>query len=154
MCGIYGITERNEKLISDIIKKCSHRGPDGFGIHTSDNLTLGHNLLSITSKVANGTQPWISERENILIYNGEIFNYNDLLTIYKNKFLPKTSCDTELLSWLLDNFPYEKVISSLIDSMHALVWFNKSSNEIILSRDHAGIKPLYFAFVNSGIIFC
>lgn len=153
MCGIYGITERNEKLISDIIKKCSHRGPDGSGIHISDNLTLGHNLLSITSKVAKGAQPWISERENILIYNGEIFNYNDLLTIYKNKFLPKTTCDTELLSWLFDNFPYEKVISSLIDSMHALVWFNKSSNEIILSRDHAGIKPLYFAFVNSGIIF-
>jgi len=154
MCGIYGITERNEKLISDIIKKCSHRGPDGFGIHTSDNLTLGHNLLSITSKVANGTQPWVSERKNILIYNGEIFNYNELLTNYKNKFLPKTTCDTELLSWLFDNFPYEKVISSLIDSMHALVWYNKASNEIILSRDHAGIKPLYFAFVNSGIIFC
>ncbi len=153
MCGIYGITERNEKLISDIIKKCSHRGPDGSGIHTSDNITLGHNLLSITSKASNSAQPWISERGNILTYNGEIFNYNDLLNIYKNKFLPKTTCDTELLSWLFDNFPYEKVISSLIDSMHSLAWYNKSSNEIILSRDHAGIKPLYFAFVNSGIIF-
>ena len=153
MCGIYGITERNEKLISDIIKKCSHRGPDGSSIHTSDNLTLGHNLLSITSKVANAKQPWISERGNILIYNGEIFNYNELLDIYKNKFLPKTTCDTELLSWLFDYFPYEKVISNLIDSMHALAWYSRSKNEIILSRDHAGIKPLYFAFVNSGIIF-
>ena len=53
-----------------------------------------------------------------------------------------------------DNFEYEKVISRIIDSMHALVWYNKSTNEIILSRDHAGIKPLYYAFVKSGIIFC
>ena len=37
--------------------------------------------------------------------------------------------------------------------MHAFAWYNQSKNEIILSRDHAGIKPLYFAFLNSGIIF-
>ena len=154
MCGIYGITERNKKLIESIILKCSHRGPDGSGIHETDNLTLGHNLLSITSSASQAKQPWISDRQNVLIFNGEIFNYNDLINIYKDSFLPKTTCDTELLSWLFDNFEYEKVISSIIDSMHSLVWYNKSKNEIILSRDHAGIKPLYFAFIKSGIIFC
>ncbi len=154
MCGIYGITEKNEKLIKNIIKKCSHRGPDGHDIFSTDNLTLGHNLLSITSKVNDGKQPWISERKNVLVYNGEIFNYDDLLNIYKEKFIPKTTCDTELLSWLFDNFPYEKVITDIIDSMHSIVWYNNSKNELILSRDHAGIKPLYFAFINSGIIFC
>ena len=154
MCGIYGITEKNESLIKNIIKKCSHRGPDGFDIYSTDRLTLGHNLLSITSKPKEGKQPWVSERKNVLIYNGEIFNYNDLVNVYKDKFFPKTTCDTELLSWLLDNYSYEKVISDIIDSMHAIVWYNKSNNEIILSRDHAGIKPLYFAFINSGIIFC
>ena len=154
MCGIYGITERNKKLIENIIQICSHRGPDGSDIFVNDNLTLGHNLLSITSKAVEGKQPWVSERGNVLIYNGEIFNYNDLIKTYGNRFFPKTSCDTELLGWLLDNFKYEDVVSNIIDSMHALVWYNKSSNEIILSRDHAGIKPLYFAFVKSGIIFC
>ncbi len=154
MCGIYGITEKNEKLIRKIIFECSHRGPDGSDIFSNDQLTLGHNLLSITSKPNEGKQPWISEQENVLVYNGEIFNYNHLINIYKDKFFPKSSCDTELLSWLLDNFPYEKVLSNLIDSMHSIAWYNKSKNEIILSRDHAGIKPLYFAFINSGIIFC
>ena len=71
MCGIYGITERNKKVIENIIEKCSQRGPDGSGIHITDNLTLGHNLLSITSKSKDGKQPWISERENVLIFNGE-----------------------------------------------------------------------------------
>lgn len=154
MCGIYGITEKNEGLIRNIIKQCSHRGPDGSDIFSNDNLTLGHNLLSITSKPNDGKQPWISDRNNVLVYNGEIFNYEDLLNTYKDKFFPRTTCDTELLSWLLDNIPYEKVLSNLLDSMHAIAWYNKSKNEIILSRDHAGIKPLYFAFVNSGIIFC
>ncbi len=154
MCGIYGITERNKKLIKTIIQKCSHRGPDGSDIYETDYLTLGHNLLSITSSSNEGRQPWVSERGNVLIYNGEIFNYNNLIKTYKNEFVPKTTCDTELLSWLFDNFEYEKVISRIIDSMHALVWYNKYTNEIILSRDHAGIKPLYYAFVKSGIIFC
>lgn len=154
MCGIYGITENNEILIKNLIKKCSHRGPDGSDVYANDNLTLGHNLLSITSKPDEGRQPWISDRGNILVYNGEIFNYGDLLNNYKHKFYPKTTCDTELLSWLLDNFPYQKVLSNLIDSMHSIAWYNKSKNEIILSRDHAGIKPLYFALVSSGIIFC
>ncbi|MDC3023397.1 asparagine synthase (glutamine-hydrolyzing) [Pelagibacteraceae bacterium] len=154
MCGIYGITEKNKNLVLDIIKKCSHRGPDAQDIYLSENLTLGHNLLSITSKPNEGTQPWVSERGNVLIYNGEIFNYNELKYNYKDKFNPRTTCDTELLSWLLDNFGYENVFSNLIDSMHALVWYNKSENEIILSRDHAGIKPLYFGLVKSGLIFC
>ena len=49
MCGIFGITEKNPSLIRKMIDKCSHRGPDGSVIWSNDNITLGHNLLSITS---------------------------------------------------------------------------------------------------------
>ena len=120
MCGIYGFTENNKNLISDIIKTCSHRGPDGQDIYISDTITLGHNLLAITSKPLEGKQPWLSNRKNVLIYNGEIFNYNDLIERFKDKFIPQTTCDTELLSWLLDNYSYEEVFTNLIDSMHAI----------------------------------
>ena len=54
MCGIYGITEENPKIIREIINKCSHRGPNGSGIYSSEKVTLGHNLLSITSKPDDG----------------------------------------------------------------------------------------------------
>ena len=153
MCGIFGITEKNPKLIKNIIDKCSHRGPDGNSIWSNESVTLGHNLLSITSKPKDGTQPFTTQKGNILTYNGEIFNYNNLLKKFKDKFIPKTSCDTELLGWLLDSFSYEEVICNLVDSMHAFVFYNKKNNEIILSRDHAGIKPLYFSEVKNGIIF-
>ena len=153
MCGIFGITENNPNLIKNIINKCQHRGPDGSDIYTADNLTLGHNLLSITSDPKNSKQPWISPKKNVLIYNGEIFNYNELIQKYKNKFVPKSTCDTELLSWLLDQNSYEHVIQNVIDSMHSFVFYNKDKNELILSRDHAGIKPLYFSTIKSGIVF-
>ena len=153
MCGIFGITEKNPSIIKKIINKCSHRGPDGNSIWSNDNLTLGHNLLSITSKPKDGAQPYVTKKGNVLTYNGEIFNYNYLLKKFKNKFNPVTTCDTELIGWLLDNFSYEETICSLIDSMHAFVFYNKSNNEIVLSRDHAGIKPLYFSEVKSGIVF-
>ncbi len=153
MCGIFGITENNPELIKNIITKCSHRGPDGSSIWSQDNLTLGHNLLSITSRPEYGSQPHVTKNKNVLTYNGEIFNYHNLLSKFKDKFIPKTSCDTELLGWLLDNYEYDKVICELIDSMHAFVFFNREKNEIVLSRDHVGIKPLYFSEVKNGIIF-
>lgn len=153
MCGIFGITENNKSLVKNMINRCAHRGPDGNSIWSNEYLTLGHNLLAITSKPEDGVQPHTTNNGNILTYNGEIFNYNQLVNKFKNKFIPKSTCDTELLGWLLDNFRYEEVICNLIDSMHAFVFFNKNKNEIVLSRDHVGIKPLYFAEVKNGIVF-
>lgn len=153
MCGIYGITENNPSIVRKMIDVCSHRGPDGSNTFNNDYLTLGHNLLSITSNPSDSIQPWISESGNVLVFNGEIFNYKQLLKRFNNQFIPKSSCDTELLSWLLDNYSYEDVISNFIDSMHALAFFNKNKNELVLSRDHVGIKPLYFCLNQKGLIF-
>lgn len=153
MCGIFGITEKNTNLVAAMINQSSHRGPDGSSVWSNNHLTLGHNLLSITSKPTDGAQPYVTSKGNVLTYNGEIFNYNYLIKKFKNKFMPKTTCDTEILGWLLDNYDYQEVISNQIDSMHAFVFFNKEKNEIILSRDHVGIKPLYFSEFKNGIVF-
>ncbi len=153
MCGIYGITEKNFNIISKNINTCSHRGPDGSSIWLNDKITLGHNLLSITSNPEDGKQPWITENKNVLVYNGEVFNYYEIRDKFKNKFFPKTKCDTELLVWLLENFNYIKVIDEILDSMHAFAFYNAAKEELILSRDHAGIKPLYYAELPCGIVF-
>ena len=153
MCGIYGISENNVKLVDSLIKASLHRGPDGSGIWSNSQVTLGHNLLAITDKPESSNQPIVSELENVLIYNGEIFNYEELLTKFHNKFFPKTNCDTELLSWLLDNFEPLDVIENIIDSMHAFAYYDQKKNHLILSRDHAGIKPLYYIEEGNKIIF-
>ncbi len=60
MCGIYGITENNRKLISQYINVCQHRGPNGSGIWNNDQITLGHNLLAITDDPSTSQQPWMT----------------------------------------------------------------------------------------------
>ena len=150
MCGIYGITQRNEQFIQHYINTCSHRGPDGQGIWSNDKITLGHNLLSITDQPSNSKQPWITPRGNILIYNGEIFNYSDLVKKYTN-FQPRTTCDTEILAWGLDCYGIDFV--DQIDSMHGFAYYDTNKNELTVSRDHAGIKPIYYAEIECGLVF-
>ena len=154
MCGIYGITDHNPTLIQNYIKTCSHRGPDGEKVwwDPDHKLTLGHNLLSIMSSPQLSVQPWKTPNKNWLVYNGEIFNYYDLKAKYMNKgFAGITGCDTELLAWGLDTFGLNFI--NEIDSMHSFAYYKVKEKELWLSRDHAGIKPLYYAEVKEGLIF-
>ena len=111
MCGIYGITEKNPKIIKNIIEKCSHRGPNGSGIYSSENLTLGHNLLSITSSPKDGKQPWKSPKENVLIYNGEIFNYKR--GFVKDCTVPKSYNRRSVYYPLIDCISYDRRPNSI-----------------------------------------
>ena len=150
MCGIYGITEQNKQWIKSYINKCHYRGPDMNKMFFDENITLGHNLLSITDTPLQGLQPWKTDNGNILIYNGEIFNYVELLKKYKN-FKPKTQCDTELLAWGLDQYGIEFI--DQIDSQHAFAFWVPKEKSVYLSRDHAGIKPLYYAMTRGILVF-
>ncbi len=149
MCGIYGITERNPDFINSYIRQCSHRGPDGSSIWYDDDISLGHNLLAITSEPAQGKQP-VETKHGVLTYNGEIFNYANL--IKETDWIPQTTCDTEYLSHALGTMPYETV-NEKIDSMHAYAYYRKATKHLILSRDHVGIKPLYYAEIPQGLVF-
>ena len=150
MCGIYGITDKDYGFIDQYIKTCKHRGPDGQGIWKGDNVTLGHNLLSIMAESNMSTQPWITPNKNILVYNGEIFNYYELKQKYK-EFKDTTKCDTELLAWGLDTFGLKFLDE--IDSMHGFAYYKVKEQQLWLSRDHAGIKPLFYAETKQGLVF-
>lgn len=153
MCGIYGFTWVDESLLSKMIEKSKHRGPDNTSTYTDNlNISLGHNLLAITDHPQESKQPWKTPEGNILIYNGEIFNYEDLCEKYYDIFHPHTKCDTELLAWGLDKFGISFI--EQIDSQHAFALWNKKDLTITLSRDHVGIKPLYYRFMGGkGIQF-
>ena len=150
MCGIYGITDNDPEFIKDYIETCKHRGPDGSDVWTSDDITLGHNLLSIMAEPDQSRQPWKTPKGNILVYNGEIFNYNELVEKYKN-FVNSTGCDTELLAWGLDEYGISFIDE--IDSMHGFAYYEIKRNTVTLSRDHAGIKPLFYAKIDKGLVF-
>ena len=154
MCGIYGITDHDPVFIQNYITKCKHRGPDAQKVWWDPDykMTLGHNLLSIMGNPKVAVQPWKTPKGNWLVYNGEIFNYYDLKQRFKNiGFAGITGCDTELLAWGLDTFGAKFVHE--IDSMHAFAYYQPKKNKLILSRDHAGIKPLYYAEIKEGLVF-
>ena len=150
MCGIYGITEHNPAFIKQFIEVCKHRGPDGSSVWHNDKITLGHNLLSIMGEPGNATQPWTTPKGNILVYNGEIFNYYELKDKYK-EFTDTSGCDTELLAWGLDKFGLSFIDE--IDSMHGFAYYEIDKNTLTLSRDHAGVKPVYYAEIKEGLVF-
>jgi asparagine synthase (glutamine-hydrolysing) len=152
MCGIYGITDKDPEFINQYINKCKHRGPDGQSVWHDNTVTLGHNLLSIMADPNVSKQPWITPKGNILVYNGEIFNYYELKQKYNsNGFAGTTGCDTELLAWGLDKFGLDFI--NEIDSMHGFAYYEVDKKQITLSRDHAGIKPVFYAEVSQGLIF-
>ena len=150
MCGVVGISSRDETYIDKALSSIKHRGPDGAGKYIGATVSLGHCLLAITSAPKEGNQPYKTPRNNILVYNGEIFNYDDLVK-QETEFNPKTTCDTELLAWGLDTYGIDFVHK--IDSMHAFVYYDTSKEKLYLSRDHVGIKPLYYARCKEGIVF-
>ena len=150
MCGIYGITARDPEFINQFIKKCKHRGPNGQDVWHDNTVTLGHNLLSIMADPSVSKQPWRTPKGNILTYNGEIFNYYELKEKYKD-FKDTTGCDTELLAWGLDTYGLNFIDE--IDSMHGFAYYDINKKEIILSRDHAGIKPVFYAEIKEGLVF-
>ncbi len=154
MCGIYGITAHDPEFIQNFIQKCKHRGPDGQKIwwDPDHQVTLGHNLLSIMAQPQLSIQPWKTPKGNTLVYNGEIFNYYELKSKYKGKgFAGITGCDTELLAWGLDEFGLDFLDE--IDSMHGFAYYEPNKKQITISRDHAGIKPVYYAEIDRGLVF-
>ena len=144
MCAIHGILCRSKELMDEMLCQAHHRGPDGNGHWQDEDITLGHNLLSIIDTTENSKQPWF-HNDWVLVYNGEIYNYKEL------GFKTRTNTDTEVLIRGL-----EKEGSSFIkklDGMFAFAAYNKKKKELILARDSNGAKPLYYGYINDKLAF-
>ena len=75
----------------------SHRGPDGEGFYLDDNIALGHRRLAILD-LSTGDQPIYNENKDIIIiYNGEVYNFQELREELKDKYKFYTKTDTEVI---------------------------------------------------------
>lgn len=156
MCGIAGYISLNNKAEDHIIKGMTdiiaHRGPDGFGHKLFNNIAIGHRRLSIIDLAA-GHQPMCSADEKIWItFNGEIYNYLELKTeLQKLGVVFKTNSDTEVII-----YAYQKWGNNCLQKLRgmfafAIVDYNKE--ELLIARDHFGIKPVYIYKDNKTIAF-
>ena len=151
MCGFLARISKsnfNHTLLSkrdfeSAAKEISHRGPDfNSTIHLDNGTSFAHYRLSIIDNSHNSDQPFISKcGRYILIFNGEIYNYEYLA----NKYFPKlfVKGDTETLMLLLIKHDINKFLSE-IEGMFSFVFFDKITNYFVAARDRFGIKPLYY----------
>jgi len=158
MCRIAGIVNDNslnlELAIQQMRDAMQHGGPDdaGFFIDQEKGLALGHRRLSLIDLSNAGHQPMLSQDHQIVIaFNGEIYNYLELREELKLKgYLFTTETDTEVI--LQSYACWGHTCFKRLEGMFALAIYDKKTNEIVLARDHAGIKPLYYHHSNE--LFC
>ncbi len=157
MCGISGIintdfkkVEKSEiKKITDLIE---HRGPDDEGFFLKNNFAFGFRRLSILDLSMDGHQPMHYLDRYTIIFNGEIYNYLELRDeLLKNNYEFKSGTDTEVILASYDF--WGKNCVEKFNGMWAFAIYDKMQDEIFLSRDRFGIKPLYYCELGNKFIF-
>lgn len=162
MCGISGIiSTKNTSLVQQLnsmVATQRHRGPDGQGTHFDKldsfyNIGLGHNRLAILDLSEHSKQPMVSQDGNFaLSYNGEIYNFQELATelgLVHN--YNSVRGDTEVVFEALRRWGPEAF--SRFNGMWAILFYDRLSHTLLVSRDRLGIKPLYVCKHDDNVYF-
>lgn len=158
MCGICGIisfsemTSYDELVVREMTTTLAHRGPDDEGFVFGKNHYFGHRRLSIID-LEHGKQPMTSACGRYsLVFNGEIYNYLELRQeLSQSGYRFKTHSDAEVLLALLIN--RSELALDELNGMFAFAFFDSKKKEFLFARDHFGIKPFYYKFIENKIVF-
>ncbi|MEO8820914.1 MAG: asparagine synthase (glutamine-hydrolyzing) [Ginsengibacter sp.] len=147
MCGIAGAINSSFSY-QQVIKTLGHRGPDEHNGFQYRNVDLFHLRLSILD-ISCGKQPMHLGEKYTIIFNGEIYNHQEIRQKFDLK--GETSSDTETLLLLYDRFGTDFL--DFIDGMFAFVIYDKIKDQLFIARDRAGKKPFYYFFDHKKFAF-
>jgi asparagine synthase (glutamine-hydrolysing) len=149
MCGIAGVAFADPRhpverdLLDRMTRVLRHRGPDADGFHLGPGVGLGHRRLSIID-LATGDQPIYNETRSVaIVFNGEIYNFAELareLEARGHRFA--TRSDTETIVHAYEEYGLDFV--TRLRGMFALALWDEPARRLVLARDRAGKKPLYY----------
>ena len=153
MCGFVGFTgdiENREAVLTAMMDRIIHRGPDMGGQYFDDGVALGFRRLSILDLSEAGAQPMQNEDGSVVItFNGEIYNYRELRAeLEAAGYTFHCEADTESLL-----HGYELWGENVVDhlrGMYAFVIWDKRRNRLFGARDIFGIKPFYYSRLADG----
>lgn len=158
MCGIAGAffirrTGSYERFASRALSALAHRGPDDEGRAQFPEGVLIHRRLSILDPSPAGHQPMSSaDGRYWIVHNGEVYNYVELRRELTAKgFRFESGTDTEVIlaafrQWGLDAMPR-------LNGIWAFAIWDAVAKQLVISRDRLGVKPLYIATVDQGVVF-
>lgn len=154
MCGIAGEINYKQKIDLNVInamsKALTPRGPDADGIFTSPCAALAHRRLIVIDP-ENGKQP-MTDGIYTLIYNGELYNTEDLRAeLLKSGVKFRGHSDTEVV--LKAFIEYGERCVELFNGIFAFAVWNKKTRRLFLARDRIGVKPLFYAETDGGLVF-
>ena len=163
MCGFAGfVSNKNihdsRKILQDMSSVIMHRGPDdeGFWSDPSSGVNMSFRRLAILDLSQAGHQPMLSNSGKYVIsFNGEIYNHQALkkeIHSLDPKITWRGSSDTEVLLCMIELFGLTVALQKCV-GMFAMVLFDRELNELHLSRDRFGEKPLYYGWVNESFVY-
>jgi asparagine synthase (glutamine-hydrolysing) len=151
MCAINGFTGEDAALLAAMNAATAHRGPDGSGAFVGDGVSLGHNRLAILDLRPEAGQPMSTpDGRFTIVFNGEIYNFADLKAELSG-YVFRTTGDTEVVLAALATWG-EAALPKL-SGMFALALLDRRDGSLLLARDRAGVKPLYYSRDGGRLIF-
>lgn len=160
MCGICGLFSffNSDNLQFQYVNNMSlqmvKRGPDDEGYWTDYSYcSLGFRRLSILDLSPTGHQPMISSDDRFaLVFNGEIYNFLEIRESLKQRGIRfRSTGDSEVVLYALAEWGIPAL--EKFNGMFALAFYDRRDNSLLLARDHAGIKPLYYLRSHQGLVF-
>lgn len=151
MCGITGFTGKsNRELLQKMNYTLCHRGPDGEGFFESPDCSLAMRRLAIID-LAGGSQPMYSADKKVaMVFNGEIYNFQELRKELQGKHQFTTHSDTEVIARGYEEWGAK--IFEKLNGMFAIAIWDEREKKLVLGRDRMGKKPLFYQ-AGGDIIF-
>jgi asparagine synthase (glutamine-hydrolysing) len=156
MCGLVGIALTHgtcdRQRLDAMRDSIAHRGPDDADSYVDGAIGLGHRRLSIID-LGGGHQPMkTADGRFVIVYNGEIYNYLELRTELEARGVSFAShSDTEVILQL--HAAYGDAAVEKLNGIFAYALWDTRERRLLLARDRAGIKPLYYAATPRGVAF-
>ena len=155
MCGIYGMVGANAlrfpHVLDEMGEALRHRGPDGRAVLTHPNARIGTERLRIIDLHERADQPFASPDGTVwLEANGEIYNAAEIRARYGD-YPYRSHSDVEtILPLYLEHGP--KAVE-MLDGMFGLAIWDSRTRTLLLARDRAGEKPLFYLRAGDEILF-
>jgi asparagine synthase (glutamine-hydrolysing) len=157
MCGIAGQITFDDSPVSrqriTAMGAClQHRGPDDAGVYVHGGVGLAHQRLSVMDLSPAGHQPMSNEDGTVwIVFNGEIYNFEDLRARLSDQHVFRSRTDTEVIIHLYEEFGLDCV--AMLRGMFAFAIWDSRAHRLVLARDRVGKKPLYYAANQGGLTF-
>ncbi len=133
----------------------AHRGPNDSGYEVIEqpqaSVGLGQRRLSILDLSSGGHQP-MHFRNLSMIFNGEVYNFKEVRAeLISRGYTFESTSDTEVI---IKGFHCwgPSVVDRFI-GMFVYVILDRSTGEVHITRDRAGVKPLYYFWDGSRFLF-